>query len=61
MDSEYFRYILQKKGFTPETLGKELGVSRSQMNYKILKGSFTLKDIKKIIKIFEMEFDKIFQ
>jgi DNA-binding XRE family transcriptional regulator len=61
MDSEYFRYIMGKKGFTPESLGKELGVSRSQMNYKILKGSFTLRDIKKVIKVFEMEFEKIFQ
>lgn len=61
MDSEYFRYIMEKKGLTPETLGKELGVSRSQMNYKILKGSFALKDIKKVIKVFEMEFNEIFQ
>lgn len=61
MDSEYFRYVMKKKGYNPITLGRLLGVSNSQMNYKILKGSFTLLDIKKIVKIFDMEFEKIFQ
>lgn len=60
MDSKYFRYLMEKKGFTSETLGNELGVSKSQMNYKILRGSFTLKDVKKVSRLFEMKFDDIF-
>jgi DNA-binding CsgD family transcriptional regulator len=60
MDDKYFRYLMGKKGITPIELGKILGVSHSQINYKINRGVFKLNDIKKIIKIFDMKFDEIF-
>jgi DNA-binding XRE family transcriptional regulator len=60
MDSKYFRYLMEIKEYTPETLGRELGVSKSQMNYKILKGSFSIRDIKTLTEIFNMKFEDIF-
>jgi len=60
MDDKYFRYLLDKKRITPVMLGKILGVSHSQINYKISRGCFKLEDIKIIIKTLDMSFEDIF-
>jgi predicted DNA binding protein len=60
MDSEYFRYLMNKKRVSTVELAKQLGVSRSQMNYKIKNGVFGIEDIKIISKLFDMKFEQIF-
>jgi hypothetical protein len=61
MDSEYFRYLMKKRNIDSEKLASKLGVSRTQINYKILKGSFNLKDIHLILKRFNMKFEDVFR
>lgn len=60
MDSEYFRYLMNKRKISTVEMAKHLGVSRSQMNYKIKNGVFGIEDIKTITKLFEMDFKQIF-
>lgn len=61
MDNEYFRYLMKKKGFKVESLAKELRISKSQMNYKILNCKFDLDDIKKLKELFNMTYETIFE
>lgn len=60
MDSEYFRYLMKKRNTDSKKLASYLGLSQSQINYKILRGSFSLKDIYAILKTFDMKFEDVF-
>lgn len=58
-DTDEIKKVIRMRGFTLETLAKEIGMSRTTLSYKINNlVEFTVNEIKKIQKVLNLSDEK---